>query len=167
MIVILTMMMMMMIRFFFFLFYYCYTQILIIRKYSALLVAIIILLVRIYIKYIIILYIIIISGIRIPRSYYNPRGICVFGTALTRDQIQEGGSAVVRHGKRFRYVRRRRKKSDTDANRKPGKAPTKYAEESKDEPKQGRYGRIPEALKDRGGDGKEQEGNRFITDKDL
>ena len=59
------------------------------------------------------------------------------------------------------------RKSDTDANRKPGKAPTKYAEESKDEPKQGRYGRIPEALKDRGGDGKEQEGNRFITDKDL
>ena len=64
-----------------------------------------------------------------------------------------------------------RKEADGDGSGKPGKftPPTTPAanDESKNEPKQGRYGKAPESLKDRGGDGKEQEGNRFITDKDL
>eukprot|EP00943_MAST-04B_sp_MAST-4B-sp1_P002610 g2610.t1 len=60
-----------------------------------------------------------------------------------------------------------RKDEDGSGSAKPGKFVPPAAEESKNEPKQGRYGKAPESLVDRGGDGKEQEGNRFITNEDL
>ena len=81
-------------------------------------------------------------------------------------QYKRAGVQLYDMGNDFAMCGGGERKSDTDANGKLGKAPTKYAEESKDEPKHGRRAHT-RGFKRQGWRRKEQEGNRFITDKDL